>query len=103
MRAAYNAANHHKQIRDEQPLPPKVREEYAAKYGALVDEGIQHLQKAIELRNDYEDAMAYLNLLYRRNADQVPTQAERETLVKKPDGPVEKVKELTPRQVDTAP
>jgi tetratricopeptide (TPR) repeat protein len=34
-----------------------------------VEEGIRMLQKAIELRQDYDDAMAYLNLLYRERAD----------------------------------
>ena len=34
-----------------------------------VQDGIQKLQKAIELRPDYDDAMAYLNLLYREQAD----------------------------------
>jgi tetratricopeptide (TPR) repeat protein len=34
-----------------------------------VQNGIQKLQKAIELRPDYDDAMAYLNLLYREEAD----------------------------------
>jgi len=34
-----------------------------------VEDGIQKLQKAIELRPDYDDAMAYLNLLYREEAD----------------------------------
>ncbi len=35
----------------------------------LVQDGIQKLQKSIELRPDYDDAMAYLNLLYREQAD----------------------------------
>ncbi len=35
----------------------------------VVQDGIQKLQKAIELRPDYDDAMAYLNLLYREQAD----------------------------------
>jgi tetratricopeptide (TPR) repeat protein len=34
-----------------------------------VEDGIAKLQKAIELRPDYDDAMAYLNLLYREEAD----------------------------------
>ena len=34
-----------------------------------VQDGIQKLQKAVELRPDYDDAMAYLNLLYREEAD----------------------------------
>jgi tetratricopeptide (TPR) repeat protein len=36
---------------------------------AKVNEGIQMLNKALELRKDYDDAMAYLNLMYRRKAD----------------------------------
>jgi tetratricopeptide (TPR) repeat protein len=35
----------------------------------LVEEGIQSLQKAIELRPAYDDAMSYINLVYRRKAD----------------------------------
>jgi tetratricopeptide (TPR) repeat protein len=36
---------------------------------ANVDEGIKNLDKAMDLRHDYEDAMAYMNLLYREKAD----------------------------------
>lgn len=39
------------------------------KNAPLVQDGIQKLQKALELRPDYDDAMAYLNLLYRQQAD----------------------------------
>jgi tetratricopeptide (TPR) repeat protein len=35
----------------------------------LVDDGIEMLKKAIELRRDYHDAMAYMNLMYRERAD----------------------------------
>ncbi len=35
----------------------------------LVQDGMQKLQKSIELRPDYDDAMAYLNLMYREQAD----------------------------------
>jgi tetratricopeptide (TPR) repeat protein len=34
-----------------------------------VDEGIQALEKALQLRPDYDDAMAYMNLMYRERAD----------------------------------
>jgi tetratricopeptide (TPR) repeat protein len=37
--------------------------------GALIDEGMQYLQKAVELNPNYDDAMSYLNLTYRRKAD----------------------------------
>jgi tetratricopeptide (TPR) repeat protein len=36
---------------------------------ANVKEGMDNLTKAIQLRPDYEDAMAYLNLMYRERAD----------------------------------
>ncbi|MFB3915290.1 MAG: tetratricopeptide repeat protein [Terriglobales bacterium] len=34
-----------------------------------VEDGMRKLQKALQLRPDYEDAMAYMNLLYREKAD----------------------------------
>lgn len=36
---------------------------------ANIQEGIDNLNKAIQLRPDYDDAMAYLNLMYRERAD----------------------------------
>ena len=36
---------------------------------ATVQDGMQNLQKALALRPDYDDAMAYLNLMYREQAD----------------------------------
>lgn len=38
--------------------------------GALVDESIQYLEKAVDINKNYDDAMTYLNLAYRRKADQ---------------------------------
>jgi tetratricopeptide (TPR) repeat protein len=35
----------------------------------LIDEGKQMLEKALKIRPDYDDAMAYLNLMYREEAD----------------------------------
>jgi tetratricopeptide (TPR) repeat protein len=39
------------------------------KNGPSIQEGIESLNKAIQLRPDYDDAMAYLNLMYREKAD----------------------------------
>ena len=47
----------------------KVRVEVAAKNGALIDEGIKNLDKALQIDPEYDDAMAYENLLYRQKAD----------------------------------
>lgn len=47
----------------------KVCAELREKNWANVTEGIEMLNKALELRKDYDDAMAYMNLLYRQRAD----------------------------------
>jgi tetratricopeptide (TPR) repeat protein len=94
LRKDYNEKNIRKQVRDTDPLPPAIRGEYLAKYGSLIDEGITDLQKAISLRPDYDDAMAYLNLLYRRKADTVTSADERASLQKQADDLVDKVKEV---------
>jgi tetratricopeptide (TPR) repeat protein len=94
MRMDYNKNNIKKQVRDDDPLPPAVRSQYASKYGPVVDEGVASLQKAISIKPDYDDAMAYLNLLYRRKADMVESKEEREALKKQADDLVEKVKEI---------
>jgi tetratricopeptide (TPR) repeat protein len=100
MRAEYNKNNIRKQIRDTDSLPASVRSEYTAKYGPMVDEGIADLKKAIELRPDYDDAMAYLNLLYRRKADMVESAEERAALQKQADELIDKVKEIKQKRAE---
>jgi tetratricopeptide (TPR) repeat protein len=43
--------------------------EMKEKNTANIQEGIDSLNKAIQLRPDYDDAMAYMNLMYREKAD----------------------------------
>jgi tetratricopeptide (TPR) repeat protein len=94
MRADYNKAHINKQIKDTDPLPPDVRKDYTDKYQQMVDDGITSLKKAIELKPDYDDAMTYLNLLYRRKADMVESTAERDNYTKMADDLLDKVKEI---------
>jgi tetratricopeptide (TPR) repeat protein len=47
----------------------KLCDQLRAKDGAVVDEGLKMLQAAIDRRQDYDDAMLYMNLLYRRKAN----------------------------------
>ena len=47
----------------------KVCEELKDKNTPYIQEGIDSLNKAIQLRPDYDDAMAYMNLMYRERAD----------------------------------
>jgi tetratricopeptide (TPR) repeat protein len=50
-------------------LPKKACEQLATMNGPLVDEALDVLHKAVDLRPSYEDAMAYINLTYRRKAE----------------------------------
>jgi hypothetical protein len=77
-----------------------LRGDYAAKFGSLVDEGVTDLQKAIQIKPDYDDAMAYLNLLYRRKADMVESADERANLLKQADDLVDKVKEIKQKRAE---
>ncbi len=47
----------------------KICDTLKSRNGANVDEGMKMLQTAIDKRQDYDDAMAYMNLLYRRKAN----------------------------------
>jgi tetratricopeptide (TPR) repeat protein len=47
----------------------KVCEELKVRNMPAIQEGIDSLNKAIQLRSDYDDAMAYMNLMYRERAD----------------------------------
>ena len=98
MRADYNKAHINKQVKDTEPMPPDVRKAYTEKYEPLVDDGIASLKKAIDLKPDYDDAMTYLNLLYRRKADMVESTAERDALTKQADDLLDKVKEIKQRR-----
>ncbi len=50
-------------------VPKKVMAPLKEENGSLVDEGLQYLNQAVANRPNYDDAMAYLNLIYRRKAD----------------------------------
>ena len=55
---------------DEGPIKDKkAREELRARNLPIVDAGLQDLQKALAIDPEYDDAMAYMNLLYRERAD----------------------------------
>ncbi len=82
-----------KLARPEDPIPVKQRLELAKSNGPVVEEGIEALKKAIDIKPDYIDALAYLNLLYREKADLVEG-AERAGLTSQADAIVEKIKEI---------
>ena len=103
MREDYNKSNGGKKtVKDADPMPPALATEFQTKYGSIVDEGIQNLEKAIQLRPDYDDAMAYLNLLYRQKADMETTKEARDADEQKADDLVEKVKVIKQQKMNAA-
>src|ERR1700687_5343248 len=100
MRGKYRLANLTKTLKDDDPMPPQVRDDDAKQKNQLIDEGIEKLHKALELRPDYDDAMAYLNLLLRRKADEAATPDERASLLKQADELVDKAKEIKQKKME---
>jgi tetratricopeptide (TPR) repeat protein len=49
--------------------PKSVMQTIQQENAPLVEEGLQYLSQAIANRPNYDDAMSYLNLIYRRKAD----------------------------------
>ncbi len=57
-------------LRPDEPLKDKkVCVALRDAQGAVIQDGMDVLNKALSLRQDYDDAMAYMNLLYREKAD----------------------------------
>jgi tetratricopeptide (TPR) repeat protein len=77
-RARYNLSVHGKQIDDADPM-----------------------RRAIQLRPDYDDAMAYLNLMDRRKADIVETKEQREELLKMADDLIDQIKEIKQKRIES--
>ena len=84
------------------PLPAKAREGLATKNGPLVDEGIQALNKEVELKPNDADAYAYLNLMYREKADLESDSDAREADRKKAEDYVQKQLQLRKQQTAKA-
>jgi tetratricopeptide (TPR) repeat protein len=63
-------------IVNDKAAPPPPEEQVA-----LVEEGLQNLDKALALNPDYEDAMAYKNLLYREKARLTENEEEKAKLI----------------------
>jgi tetratricopeptide (TPR) repeat protein len=80
-------------MKPEDPGPLKdaaMRQALRTKYFPVLQEGIEHLNRAIEIDAEYDDAMAYLNLLYRQEADLENAPEEYLADIAKADGWVQK-------------
>jgi tetratricopeptide (TPR) repeat protein len=82
-------------LKPEDPIrDAKERQALAERNAALVDEGMEMLNKAMQLRPEYDDAMAYLNLLYREKADIQETTEARDADLKLADEWMDKSLEI---------
>ncbi|MGH9684955.1 MAG: hypothetical protein ACRD4S_15245 [Candidatus Acidiferrales bacterium] len=98
MRADYNKTAK-KPVKDTDPMPAQLAAQFQQKYGSIVQEGIDNLHNAMTRRNDYDDAMAYLNLLYRQKADMEATPEARDEDIKLADDLVDKVKAIKQKKM----
>lgn len=101
LRQKYNLEHPRKQIQEADPLPSDLRDEYAKGNSDLVTEGLNMLDKAISLRPDYADAMAYKSLLLRQKAD-MSDATTRASLEKEADNLLNKVKEIKQKEAEKA-
>jgi hypothetical protein len=104
LRAGFNQhARGDEQLGEADALPAGLREQYREEYGTVVGEGIESLKHAIGLRADYDDAMAYLSLLYRRKADAVAYESERAELTAVADEWLDKIREIKQKRMEPQP
>ncbi len=93
-------------MKPEDPGPikdKKVREELKTQYTGIIEEGIQNLQKALEVDPEYDDAMAYLNLLIRERADLAESPEEYRAQTKIADDWVQKALETKKKKAARTP
>jgi len=92
-----------KPIKETDPMPAPLAKQFADKDGPIVDDGIKSLQDAMARRSEYDDAMAYLNLLYRQKADMEPTMEARNADLQQADDLVERVKAIKQKKANMTP
>jgi len=92
-------------MKPEDPGPikdKKLKEELKAQYGPMVENGIKNLQKALEVDPQYDDAMAYMNLLIRERADLADTPEEYKKQIDIADNWVQKALETKKLKAERA-
>ncbi|MEO8129323.1 MAG: hypothetical protein ABJF23_28575 [Bryobacteraceae bacterium] len=92
-------------MKPEDPGPikdKKLKEELKAQYGPMVESGIKNLQKALDVDPQYDDAMAYMNLLIRERADLADTPEEYKKEVDIADNWVQKALETKKLKAERA-
>jgi len=81
-------------------IPEKIRAKLAEENGPVVEEGLNALQKSLELKPNDSDSMVYLNLMYRQKAEIDPDDQTRVADLKSAEDWVNKA--LAARKAGTA-
>ncbi|MBI3680559.1 MAG: tetratricopeptide repeat protein, partial [Acidobacteria bacterium] len=83
-------------MKPEDPGPlkdKKVKEALKEQWTGMIEEGLKHLEKALSIDKEYDDAMAYMNLLIRERADLADSSEEYRKQVEIADNWVQKTLE----------
>ena len=91
--AAWMRARADAGLKPEEPGPlkdKKVKDALKEQYSAIIEDGIKNLQKAMDVDPNYDDAMAYMNLLIRERADLDETPDQYKKDIEVADGWVQK-------------
>lgn len=91
-----------RKLQPDATLAPRDRAQLAEENSAIVEEGIDVLQKALELNPKYLDAIAYLNLMYREKAALASDPKERDALLERADELHERYQRLREEQTQGA-
>jgi tetratricopeptide (TPR) repeat protein len=92
-------------MKPEDPGPlkdKKVREEVKAKNLVVVQEGLANLQQAVAIDSNYDDALAYINLMHRELADIADTTEEYKKEITLADDFVQKTLDAKKRKAEEA-
>lgn len=93
-------------MKPEDPGPIKdkqVKEELKAQYLPVINEGLKNLEKALQLDPEYDDAMAYVNLLTRERADLYEGPAEYKKEIEVADGWIQRAMAAKKAKADKKP
>ena len=99
----YQGARGKAGMKQEDPGPikdKKIKADLKARYAQVLDQGLANLDKAIEINPDYDEAMAYENLLIRERADLCDSKAEYDHETQKADDWINKALEAKKRKAD---
>lgn len=104
---SWREARSEQSLRPEDPGPLKepknkketdIKADLKAKYWQKLTDGVEDEKKALEIDPDYENAMAYMNLLIRYRADLDDTKDQYMADAKEADGWVQKALETTKKK-----